>query len=117
MNIFLLTLYQHLAPFATQDALINGLSVNDVLRKYVNKGVCLTPAYGDRYEAYQIYIDFHHNSLQLHYSDVIMSAMAFQITGVSIVQVQIKENVKAACHWPIWGESTVDRWFILTKDQ
>ena len=43
-----------------------------------------------------------------------MSAMASQITGVSTVystvfQAQIKENIKAPHHWPMWGESTGDR--------
>ena len=38
-----------------------------------------------------------------------MSAMVFQITGVSIVcstvcsQAQFKENIKAPCHWPFLG--------------
>ena len=40
-----------------------------------------------------------------------MSAMASQITGVSIftqpfVQAQVKENIKAPRHWPLWGEFT-----------
>ena len=60
--------------------------------------------------------------LQLHYSDIIMSTMASQITGVSLVcstvfQVQIKENIKALHHWPLWGESTGDQWIPLTKGQ
>ena len=43
-------------------------------------------------------------SSSLYYSDVIVSAMASQITGVSIVsqqfvQVQIEENIKAPRHW------------------
>ena len=42
----------------------------------------------------------------LYYMDVIMSAMASQITSVSIfsqlfVYVQIKENIKARRHWPL----------------
>ena len=45
-----------------------------------------------------------------HYIDVIMSAMASQITGASIVystvvQAQIKENIKAPRHWPFRGMS------------
>ena len=37
-----------------------------------------------------------------------MSVMVSQITGVSIlystfVHVQIKENIKAPLHWPLWG--------------
>ena len=48
-----------------------------------------------------------------HYSDVIMCAMASQITSVSIVtqlfvQVQIKENIKAPRHWPLWRG--INRW-------
>ena len=55
-----------------------------------------------------------------HYSDVIMGAMASQITGVSIVysspySAQIKENIKAPRHWPLWEEFTGDRWVPLTK--
>ena len=57
-----------------------------------------------------------------HYNDVIMSAIASQITGVSIVYLtrrlaQIKENIKARRHWPLWEEFTGDRWTPLTKGQ
>ena len=30
---------------------------------------------------------------------------------------QIKENIKAPHHWPLWGESTGHRWIPLTKGQ
>ena len=33
-----------------------------------------------------------------------------------LTQAQIKENIKAPCHWPLWGEFTGHRW-IPTKDQ
>ena len=47
---------------------------------------------------------------RIHYSGVIMSAMASQIIGVSIVySMQIIENIKARRHWPLWGELTGDR--------
>ena len=55
---------------------------------------------------------------QYHYSDVIMSAMASQISGVftqSFVRAQIKENIKALRHWPLTGEFTGDRWIPRTK--
>ena len=47
-----------------------------------------------------------------HYNDVIMSAMASQLTGLTIVysnvySAQIKENIKAPRH----------RWIPRTKDQ
>ena len=54
------------------------------------------------------------------YSGVIMSAMAFQITVVSIVcsiECSGNENIKVPCNWPLWGESTADRWIPLTKGQ
>ena len=44
-----------------------------------------------------------------HYYDVIMGAMASQITSPTIVysivhiQVHIEENIKAPRHWPLWG--------------
>ena len=51
-----------------------------------------------------------------------MSAKASQITGFRLfaqpfVQGQIKENIKAPRHWPLWGEFTGDWWIPLTKDQ
>ena len=53
-----------------------------------------------------------------------MSAMASQITGVSIVcpaqpfvQAHIKGNINVPGHLPLWGESTGDRWIPLTKGQ
>ena len=47
----------------------------------------------------------------LHYNDVIMGTMASQITSLTIVystviQAQIKENIKAPRHWPLCGEFT-----------
>ena len=39
------------------------------------------------------------------------------LSTIFIVQVQIKENIKAPRHWPLWGESTGDRWIPITKDQ
>ena len=53
---------------------------------------------------------------------VIMSAMASQIPASRLfaqlfVGAQIKENIKASRHWPLWGESTGDRWIPLTKGQ
>ena len=57
----------------------------------------------------------------MHYGDVIMGAIASQITGISIVysffHVQIKENIKTPRHWPLWGEFTSDRWIPITKAQ
>ena len=42
-----------------------------------------------------------------------MSAMASLITNLNIaysfVQAQIKENIKAPRHWPLWGKFTGDR--------
>ena len=42
----------------------------------------------------------------LHYNAVIMCAVASQITSLSIAQLfvlaQIKDNIKATRHWPLW---------------
>ena len=35
--------------------------------------------------------------------------------GQPFLQAHIKEYSKAPCHWPWWGESTVDRWIPLNK--
>ena len=34
-----------------------------------------------------------------------------------LFKAQIKENIKAPRHWPLWGEFTGDRWIPRTKDQ
>ena len=57
-----------------------------------------------------------------HYGNVIMTTMASQITSLTIVystviQTQIKENIKAPRHWPLCGEFTGDRWIPRTNDQ
>ena len=45
-----------------------------------------------------------------HYTDVIMTTVASQITNITIlypfIQAQIKENIKAPRHWPLCGEFT-----------
>ena len=57
----------------------------------------------------------------LHYSDVIMSAMASQFTCVSVVFstfcADVEENIKAPRHLPLWGEFTGDQWIPRTKGQ
>ena len=59
---------------------------------------------------------------RFHYNDVIMSAIASQITGVSIVaqllaEAQVRRNIKAPSHLPLCGEFTGDRWIPRTKGQ
>ena len=49
------------------------------------------------------------------YCDVIMGVMASQITSLTFIQAQIKENIKAPRHLPLCGEFTGDRWIPLTK--
>ena len=52
-----------------------------------------------------------------HYIDVIMGTIASQITSLTqpFIQTQIKENIKAPCHWPSCGEFTGDRWIPRHK--
>ena len=55
-----------------------------------------------------------------HYNDVIMSVMASQIAGVSIVYSTVCSDAdqrKNPRHWPLWGEITGHRWFPRTKGQ
>ena len=44
-----------------------------------------------------------------------MSANVSQITGFSqpFRQAQIKENIKALRHWPLWEEFAGDRWITI----
>ena len=57
-----------------------------------------------------------------HYNDVIMSAMASQITSLRIVYSIVysganKKNFKASRHWPLCREFTGDRWIPCTNGQ
>ena len=56
-----------------------------------------------------------HHVNEMHYCDVIVRTMAPQITSLTnvtqpFIQAQIKENIKATRHWPLWGKSTDDLW-------
>ena len=62
-------------------------------------------------------------STKSHYTDVIMGAMASQITSITIVSSTVysgadkKKPTKAPCHWPLWGEFTGDRRIPSTNSQ
>ena len=43
-----------------------------------------------------------------------LKSPASRLFAQLFVQAQIKENIKVPLHWPLWGESTGDRWFPLT---
>ena len=51
-----------------------------------------------------------HNGSLHYYSDVIMGAIASPLFTETFIREQIKENIKAPRHWPLWGEFTGDRW-------
>ena len=58
----------------------------------------------------------------VHYSDIIMSTMASQITCLTIVYSTVysgrdEKIIKALRHWPLWGEFVDDRWIPCTKGQ
>ena len=49
----------------------------------------------------------YNDNVRVHYSDVIMSTMVSQITGVSIVYSTVCSGAdQRKHHWPLWGEFT-----------
>ena len=57
-----------------------------------------------------------------HYSDVVMSTMASQITSLVILFSTVysdanQRKIKALCYWLLWGDFTGDRWIPHTKGQ
>ena len=46
-----------------------------------------------------------------------LKSPASRLFAQPFVQVQIKENIKALRHWPLWRESTSVWWIPLTKGQ
>ena len=67
-------------------------------------------AFSDRYGS-----DYWKMSMENHYNEVIMSAIASQTPAPRFIQAQIIENIKAPRHWPLWRDFTGDRWIPLTK--
>ena len=60
-----------------------------------------------------ILITWMYEGLTLHYNDVIISAMAYQITSRTIIYSTVysdrdQRNIKAPRHWPLCGEFTGD---------
>ena len=58
--------------------------------------------------------------LNTHYNGVIMSAIASQITSLTILysivfQGADQRNISGRCHWPLWGEINGDRWTVRHK--
>ena len=49
--------------------------------------------------------------------DDISKSPAAPVFTQTLVQAQIKENINAPRHWPLWGEFTGDRWIPHTKGQ
>ena len=57
-----------------------------------------------------------------HYSDVTMGrwrleSPASRLLTQPFIQGQMKENIKAPRHWPLFGEFTGDRWIPRTNGQ
>ena len=46
-----------------------------------------------------------------------LNSPASRLFTQAFIQVQIKENTKASCHWPLCGVFTGDRWIPRTKGQ
>ena len=44
-----------------------------------------------------------------------LKSLAYRLFAQPFVQAQIKENIRTPRHWPLWGESTDDRWILLTE--
>ena len=87
-------------------------------RRRVERVTCCMPI---KYACRILVFSFDMAVASINYSGVIMSAMTSQIADFSFaqptVQGQIEESIKAPRHWPLWGESTGDRWIPLTKGQ
>ena len=94
---------------------VNNREVGDVKRH----GVIMTSLYCHWLLSSPVYLQTLYN--KCHYNDVIMSAMASQITGVSIVCSTVgpgaDKKIKAPRYWPLCGEFTGDRWIPHTKGQ
>ena len=55
------------------------------------------------------------NSFIMHYSEVILSVMSFRMFAQQFAQAQIKWNIIAPQHWPLYGDC--DRWIPFIQGQ
>ena len=46
-----------------------------------------------------------------------LKSPASRLFTLPFIQAQIKENIKAPRHWPLWGEITRDRWIPCINGQ
>ena len=46
-----------------------------------------------------------------------LKSPALQLFAEPFIQVQIKENINAARHWPLCGEFPSDQWIPCTNGQ
>ena len=76
------------------------------------------------HESERPHIQVDDNNIEVgHHSDVIMSAMASEITGVSSVCLTVysgadqRKHQSSASGWPLWGDFTNGRWIPRTKGQ
>ena len=44
-----------------------------------------------------------------------LKSPASRLFAQPIIPAQIKENIKAPRHWPLWGKFTGDQWILRTK--
>ena len=54
-------------------------------------------------------------TLQSQWAPLRLQSLATRVFTQPFVKAHIKENIKAPRHWPLWGESTGDRWIPFTK--
>ena len=88
-----------------------------------HRAICLTQQNSDDTDVNMLYNgNFENGAKRIHYGDVIMGAVASQITKSRLltqafIRAQINENIKAPCHWPLCKEFTGDRLISRTKGQ
>ena len=90
------------------------------MHAYYHNSLEFSSVYSDtsrQQSLYESHVDLNRES---HLSDVIIGAMASQITSLTIiystVEAQIKENIKTPHHCPLWGEvNSPHKWPVTRK--
>ena len=77
---------------------------------------CLLVFFGDTSICFSIWI-IKYITVTSKWARWRLKSSAYRLFAQPFDQAQIKENIKAPRYWTLWGKSTGDRWFPLTKGQ
>ena len=86
-----------------------------VLTRRYHRFVTIPPTGAHKTAIFQTVVSHQDQNITLFNSLIKLRAEKYQ--NSALLWRVVSESIKALCHWPLWGESTGDRWIPFTKGQ